>query len=194
MKGKNFSCNNQGKRRKADFYETPYSMTKQLLRRIDIPDDSTILEPACGDGAILKELKENGTPATTFYDITMDGQDFFEEKERFDFIITNPPYSKALEFIEKALTIATNTFMLLPLNYLHGQRRYESGIWKHLDEIMVFTRYPLLGDPLRQDGKYRTGMMSYAWYFFMKDEIGRTRFPTIRWIDNNEFVIGKNCE
>ena len=33
-KGKNFSCNNtEGKRKKSDFYETPYSITRQFLER-----------------------------------------------------------------------------------------------------------------------------------------------------------------
>lgn len=32
-KGKNFSCNNTGKRKKSDFYETPYSITRQFLER-----------------------------------------------------------------------------------------------------------------------------------------------------------------
>lgn len=31
MKGKNFSTNNTGKRKKSDFYETPYSLTWLLL-------------------------------------------------------------------------------------------------------------------------------------------------------------------
>lgn len=31
IKGKNFSCNNTGKRKKSDFYETPYILTKKLI-------------------------------------------------------------------------------------------------------------------------------------------------------------------
>lgn len=34
MKGKNFSTNNSsGKRKKSDFYETPYSLTRLLLKK-----------------------------------------------------------------------------------------------------------------------------------------------------------------
>ena len=29
--GKNFSCNNLGQRKASDFYETPYSLTRQFL-------------------------------------------------------------------------------------------------------------------------------------------------------------------
>jgi hypothetical protein len=46
----------------------------------------------------------------------------------------------------------------------------------------------MLGDDLREDGRYKTGMMVYAWYIF---ENGHTGLPEIDWIDNNEDVIHK---
>jgi len=58
VKGKNFSCNNLGQRKKSDFYETPYSITQQLLDN-EIFEYQTILEPACGNGAISKVLEKN---------------------------------------------------------------------------------------------------------------------------------------
>lgn len=54
--------------------------------------------------------------------------------------------------------------------------------------IYVFTRYPMLGEPLRQDGKYNTGMMVYAWYIF---ENHYSHAPIIQWIDNNSDVLSK---
>ena len=57
--GKNFSCNNvRGIRRKADSYETPYSLTELLLQRERL--SGAILEPARGNGAIVKVLERNG--------------------------------------------------------------------------------------------------------------------------------------
>ena len=50
MKGKNYSCNNTGKRKKSDFYETPYSLTEQLLEVEKL--SGSILEPARGNGEI----------------------------------------------------------------------------------------------------------------------------------------------
>ena len=44
MKGKNFSMNNTGKRKKSDFYETPYSLTRLLLEKEKLVGE--ILEPA----------------------------------------------------------------------------------------------------------------------------------------------------
>jgi len=78
---------------------------------------------------------------------------------------------------------------LLPLAYLHGKQRYDhiytDDLFK-LKEIFVFTRYPMLGDPLREDGLYRTGMMVYAWYVWDKGYGGD---PVIKWLDNNSDVI-----
>jgi hypothetical protein len=141
-KGKNFSTNNAtGKRRKSDFYETPYSITRKFLSVEEFDYDLTICEPACGAGAIVKVLK------------------------KFAF--------------------------LLPLSYLHGKKRYDeiySDREYPLKKVYVYTRYPMLGEPLREDGKYNTGMMVYAWFVFEKGYDGS---PVIDWIDNNEDVISK---
>jgi hypothetical protein len=57
-----------------------------------------------------------------------------------------------------------------------------------LKKVYVFTRYPMLGDTLREDGKYNTGMMVYAWYIFENHFGGAA---TIDWIDNNKDVLSK---
>lgn len=186
--GKNFSCNNSsGKRKKSDFYETPYSMTQQFLDTGHFPTSSLILEPAAGNGAIVKVLKENGHDVIS-YDIE---KNFLTEIRNYTYLITNPPFSLADKFILKAKEIVTNKFaMLLPLSYLHGKRRYDK-IWTDkifpLSDVYVFTRYPLLGDPLREDGKYKTGMMVYAWYVW--SQYYKEDNPHINWIDNNKFVL-----
>ena len=46
----------------------------------------------------------------------------------------------------------------------------------------------MLGETLRTDGKYNTGMMVYAWYVF---ENGYIDLPTIDWIDNNNDILRK---
>ena len=57
-----------------------------------------------------------------------------------------------------------------------------------LKKVYVFTRYPMLGEPLRDEGKYNTGMMVYAWYIFENHFSGS---PTIDWLDNNGDVLSK---
>jgi len=181
MKGKNFSTNNTGKRKKSDFYETPYSLTKLLLEKEGMIGE--VLEPACGKGAISSLIQ------CTAYDIETD---FLKEQRTFGTVITNPPYSLAYEFIQKAKQVAQSKIIfLLPLSYLHGKKRYDN-IWIDKDfplaKVYVFTRYPLLGEPLREDGKHNTGMMVYAWYVW---ERGYTGEPVIKWLDNNKYIISK---
>ena len=186
MKGKNFSTNNTGKRKKSDFYETPYSLTRLLLEEEDLY--GSILEPACGNGAIVKVLREYDY-LCDYHDIE---KDFLMQTQIYDNIITNPPYSLAQEFILKAKQNACEKIIfLLPLSYLHGKKRYDQ-IWTDKDfplaRIYVFTRYPLLGEDLREDGKHNTGMMVYAWYVWEKGYKGE---PVIKWLDNNAYILKK---
>lgn len=192
MKGKNFSCNNVDKKRKeSDFYETPYSITQQFIDNevSQWNKDLLILEPARGNGAIVKVLLKNNFQDIDFYDKETD---FLKETRRYPYIITNPPYSLAEEFILKAKEVAFFKFaFLLPLSYLHGKKRYDS-IYSDknfpLSKVYVFTRYPLLGEPLREDGKYNTGMMVYAWFVW---DSSAKNDPIIKWIDNNDFILSK---
>ena len=188
-KGKNFSANNStGKRKKSDFYETPYSITKHLLEVESFDFNKTVCEPACGNNAITNVLQTKWNYVTA-YDIE---KNFLFDTKEYDYIITNPPFSLAYEFICKAKSLAKEKFaMLLPLSYLHGKKRHDdvySDRKYGLKKVYVFTRYPMLGDPLREDGKYNTGMMVYAWYIF---ENGYAGLPSIDWIDNNSDVLSK---
>ena len=185
--GKNFSTNNTGKRKKSDFYETPYSLTRLLLEKEKLV--GSILEPAFGGGAICKVLTEYKY-SYIGYDIK---NDFLKQTKKYDTIITNPPYSLSQKFILKAKENSKKKIIfLLPLSYLHGKKRYDE-IWLDkifpLARIYVFTRYPLLGEKLHQDGKHNTGMMVYAWYVWEKYYKGK---PTIEWLDNNRFILKSN--
>ena len=190
-KGKNFSANNAtGKRKKSDFYETPYTLTRKFLDVEYFNKNSTVCEPACGGGAISKVLNEYWEDDNiTAYDKETN---FLWDYNDYDYIITNPPFSLAFEFIQKAKQLAKSKFaLLLPLSYLHGKKRFDeiySDRDYGLEKVYVFTRYPMLGEPLREDGKYNTGMMVYAWYVWTNGYSGQ---PTIDWLDNNEDVLSK---
>jgi hypothetical protein len=109
-------------RRAHDFYPTPPHATQALVDRERF--SGLILEPACGDGAIVKVLQKQGynVEATDL----CKGQNFFERTEAVSNIITNPPYRHSLDFILQAKEIATQKIaMLLPVEFLHGGTRYE---------------------------------------------------------------------
>lgn len=189
--GKNFSANNTTDRRKqTDFYETPYSLTRKFLDVEEFDKSLSVCEPACGKGAITKVLNEYwDKDLITSYDQEVN---FLWETGNYNSVITNPPYTTALQFIDRAKRVATEKFaFLLPLSYLHGKQRYDEIYTDReygLKKVYVFTRYPMLGEKLREDGKYRTGMMVYGWFVW---ENGHSGLPMIDWLDNNEDVLSK---
>jgi len=65
----------------------------------------------------LKEFSEN----VVGKDISS-GHNFLDETEKYDSIITNPPFSLAYEFIQKAKTLTDYFAFLLPPSYLHGKK------------------------------------------------------------------------
>lgn len=196
-KGKCYSKVNRGQRKKSDFYETPYSMTRQFLDALHVKniEHTHVCEPACGHGAITKVLIEKNFDRVTNYDIIGNLKlDYLEDDYTYDCVITNPPYSLADEFIEHALDNNTSYMiaLLLPLNYLQGVRRYEKKLFEKLTYVYVFTRMPMLGETLRNDGKYNTGMQAYAWYVWdLTIPILQINPPQIYWINNNDYVIRK---
>lgn len=185
---KNFSRNNVlGKRRGKDFYETPYSMTEQLLAAEPFPP--LVLEPAAGGGAIVSVLHRRGYFVEAHDLHQLDGEDFLLRKDKAEAIITNPPYALSIEFILKAKEICKHKFaFLLPTDYLHGLDRWEriyQDVGFPLSRVLVFVRRPMLGQPLRPDGTYGTGMQTYAWFIWDRQHGGP---PRIGWLNNQEFV------
>lgn len=93
-------------RAELDFYPTPTKLTKALLNRVEIA--GSILEPCAGDGAISNLFKANGYHVIT-NDIdprhqcnhTLDASVPLSWMllPRTDWIITNPPYGKAVNQI-----------------------------------------------------------------------------------------------
>jgi hypothetical protein len=190
-KGKCFSAVDRGQRKKSDFYCTPWSMVKQLLENEMWDRTASILEPCSGNEDISSFLLRQGFDYITFYDI-QNGNDFLQEKGKYSYIITNPPFSLAKEFILKCKEVCKKKFaLLLPLSYLHGEERYHK-IWGDaeypLKKVYVFTRYPMLSEKTRKDGKYSTGMVVYAWYVWEKGYIGPA---TIDWISNQQYILSK---
>ena len=110
-KGKCYSMANQGQRNKDDFYQTPYSLTEALLKKEKFR--GSILEPACGNGAISKILNKYYRRVYSYDIFGSKGKSFFYEEKKFNNIITNPPFKLANQFILKCKKIAKEKFALL---------------------------------------------------------------------------------
>lgn len=110
-----------GNRHEMDFYPTPPEVTQALLNYLDIPKDKVIWECACGDGDMVNVIRENGYECIGT-DLK-DGQDFLECNVKCDWIITNPPFNMAAQFIERALQFAVPFAFLLKSQYWHSKKR-----------------------------------------------------------------------
>lgn len=126
------SATNRGAVRSAkDFYPTPSWLTEAVVLVLQRYEPRRILEPAAGEGAIVRVLQAAFPNAVIDAGDITTGRDFLATpppyKATYDLIITNPPYSLAQEFIERALELRASprsvVAMLLRINYLGSQKR-----------------------------------------------------------------------
>lgn len=172
-------------RRADDFYSTPDWCTRAILPHFE-PFDS-VLDPCAGDGAILKVV----TPRKIVHGFELNSKRVVEcdrdliicwnidsldpelkwcckliTQLSYDLIITNPPYSLAQQFIEKAIdSNAHQIAMLLRLNYLGSQKR--ASFWKkHPCDIYVLPKRPSFTGT-------GTDATEYAWFVWTRDVFSR---------------------
>lgn len=184
-------------REQDDFYATdPVAMQKLLdgcspeLKDIFCINDFTAWECACGNGNLAECLKQNGWKVIASdlkdrgYGIT--GIDFLNpeyESTLQHIIITNPPYSLATEFVERAMQILPEGgvyIALMNVSYLASKGRYER-LYKHgiLREIYVFSSRVNCWRNNERQSKNSCMMVDYAWYVFQKGFAGQ---PTLYWL------------
>ena len=176
--------------RKNDLYETPPCATRALIPFLN--RDEAIWEPACGPGAIVRELRDAGfsVHATDLVDYGLDGAwggiDFLMERPDPcwpDVIVTNPPFKLADEFTRHALTLADTVWIFQRLSWLEGAKRADL-IDTHLDLILLgIERLPMMHRDGWEGPKLAASAMPFAWFRFeRRRELGRaTRFKRISW-------------
>ncbi len=103
-----------------DKYITPAPAIDSLLDVLSIDYLSLFVEPCRGDGAIYDRV-----PVFNKRHAEIDeGIDYLITPfNHAQLIITNPPFSLALEFLQKSLTEADSVFYLLRLNFLGSKKR-----------------------------------------------------------------------
>jgi hypothetical protein len=136
-------------RKPADLYPTPVDATESiipLLQAISLRSDGTVdpyggdgrsiqrvWEPACGDGRLSRVLEWHGYEVTST-DLReciphpgVGGIDFLKPSVEacfnYDAIITNPPFSHARQFVERARSLAPIVIMLVKQNYWNTKGR-----------------------------------------------------------------------
>lgn len=92
----------------SDIVYTPRKVSKGIIDFLQ--PSGKILDPCKGDGAFHDFM-----PNSDYCEIQED-KDFFNYKEKCDWIIGNPPYSIFLEFLQHAFKLADNVSFLVPTN------------------------------------------------------------------------------
>lgn len=196
--GKAFKHSVKSGRNKNDFYPTHHSLVWQLMDRINMPPEFDIHDPAAGNWDIIKAFQEYEISNNLSGKDISTGDDFLVEQEEYDVIFTNPPFSLADQFLQKAIEIARESIIfLLPLDYLHGKGRYDLFYNDQekfqLTDVYVLVRRPMFTDCVRDDGCYNTGSVTFAWFIWQTIP-AMYLGPRIGWIDNNKYVIGSKKE
>jgi hypothetical protein len=171
------SATNRGAVRNADdFYATPPWATRSILKALcrdrALYSPMAILEPSAGNGAIVDEIRAFGFPNEGIEAIEIDPNradasgaqcaDFLTiaPDPRFDLVITNPPFSLALEFAKHALQFLRpggTLALLLRLNWLASGKRSE-WLRDNTPSLYVLPKRPSFS----ADGK--TDATDYAWF------------------------------
>lgn len=174
-------------REKDDFYPTPPAGTRALL---DVEKfDGAIWEPACGDGAISRELEAVGYEV-----VSTDLVDRGYGQGRIDFmmeraslapnIVTNPPFKYIEPFVCKALELTTGKVAILArLAFLEGARRRQMFETTPLARVWVFSRRLAISRSGEVWRSKQGGMVAFAWFVWDHAHDGP---PTLGWIEPTE--------
>ena len=148
-----------------------------------------VWEPACGQGHMSEVLKEYFPTVHSSdkydYDYGDAVGDFLVSDEVIppsppEWIITNPPFNQAEQFITRGLEIATvGVAMIVRTTFLEGVGRY-TRLFKNTPPLYVYQfveRVPMQKGKLVRDGSTAT---AYCWVVFKKGSTAPTRLV---WIE-----------
>ncbi|SMF65615.1 hypothetical protein SAMN02982989_3382 [Xaviernesmea oryzae] len=161
----------------ADDFPTPPWATRALIEHVLGPNrvrELSCLEPACGRGYMARPLAEyfSKVDAADAYPYGFaplrDFLTFPYEALSHDWVITNPPFRLAEEFVQRAMTVARSGVAILARTvFLESVGRYES-IFKECPPT-VFAQFservPMVKG--RVDAKASTAT-GYAWFVWEK--------------------------
>lgn len=170
-----------------DYYATDPKAVEMLLELEQFAP--VIWEPACGEGHISKVLQAHGYQVIST-DLVYRG---FGDPEPLDFlketldgfegdIITNPPYSTGLEFVQRALESVRpggKVAMFLKVQFLEGQKR--GAFFKDTPPRTVYISRSRISCAKNGDfERFPDSAIAYAWYVWEK---GFTGDPVIKWFN-----------
>lgn len=169
-----------------DYYATDPIAAEWLLK-IEPELSHNIWECACGENALSDIFKSAGKKVRcSDLVVRKDGieqKDFLScnEPVHDTDIITNPPYSMAQEFVEKALSLVDDgrfVCMFLKLTFLEGKKRRK--FFEEHPPIRVHVTSSRISCYLNGNKCENSGAVCYAWFVWQKGFKGH---PEIRWFN-----------
>ena len=109
---------------KGDEVYTPFYAVKPILEYI--PKDKTVWCPFDKEwSAFVQSFVERGNKV--IFSHIENGEDFFfyEPKEHYDLIVSNPPFSKKDEVLKRLYELDKPFAVLLPTNSIQGKKRFD---------------------------------------------------------------------
>ncbi|MGL5330689.1 MAG: hypothetical protein ACRDD7_15585 [Peptostreptococcaceae bacterium] len=192
--GKLAGGNPENGRVENDFYATNPKAVETLFQHYSFTA-SKILEPCVGQGHIANfinsfftnkrevvgvDLVDRGYPDTIVANFLE-----WDTDEKFDGIISNPPYSLAKEFVEKGMDLLEDEgqmAMFLKVQFLEGLKRKEL-FEKHPPKYIYVFRSRMAtwnnGQETDDKGKRWATTMCHAWFVWEK---GSRTEPIVRWL------------
>lgn len=156
----------------------------EIIKRLD-PLAQSAWEPACGQGHMAEPLKEYfrfvyASDIHSFgYGNVYDFLSTAEPARRVDWIVTNPPFKRAQDFLHHGLLCADRGVALLArLSWLESDDRYWD-LYGDDNPNRMTVLCPFIERCSMQLGSWEpelSSATSYAWFIFMK---GATPLPPI---------------
>lgn len=155
-----------------DFYPTPIKTLELLLERIDFTKVNSFLEPCSGDDRILNLIKKD---IPKYWCEIQKGVNYFDHTFDVDLIITNPPFSISLDFIQKSLKEGKTVCYLQRLNWLGSKKRKDFWNMNTPDKLLILSERP----QFKRELGLGTGTDSTEYAWFIWDNLGCVNAKTL---------------
>lgn len=176
-----------------EVFRTPEYAYKPLLDYCPQWFTGRGFDPSAGDGRMINEIIRRGNPGPYFVNDIRDEElaalidcgeatigDYLAmiDPPACDFLITNPPFTKAVEFVQKARTHVSGPICILQsTRWQSTQKRSEWLRTAGLALVLNLSRRPQW--EVDSGDKVKNNVMDFAWYIFLP---GYDGLPSMDWL------------
>ncbi len=177
-----------------EYFPTPPWGTRALfpfIRELSPSKPRDVRDPCCGEGIMSEVLREEFDQvwASDVFDYGYAHQsieDYLDAStgdQPCDWMVANPPFSAAVQFVERGLREALMGVAILQrLQFAEGGDRYDD-LYSHMPPHLValfVDRLPMHKGEWKPKGRTAT---AYAWFIWLKgNKTGRPADTRLRWI------------